>query len=76
MSAIELSAQRWRHRRARGIGYATAKAFVDKGAQVFIGDLDADLAKAAAAELGCTGTGLDVRSRESSPSSWRVSNRR
>lgn len=50
---------------ARGIGYATAKAFLAEGAQVFIGDLDADLAKTAAEELGCTGVGLDVRSRES-----------
>lgn len=50
---------------ARGIGYATAKAFIAKGANVYIGDLDADLAKSAAAELGCTGAGLDVRSRES-----------
>lgn len=50
---------------ARGIGYATARAFIAAGATVFIGDLDADLAKAAAAELGCVGVGLDVRSRES-----------
>lgn len=50
---------------ARGIGYATARAFIDNGARVFIGDLDADLAKSAADELGCAGMGLDVRSRES-----------
>lgn len=50
---------------ARGIGYATAKAFLAAGAKVFIGDLDADLAKTAAAELGCAGAGLDVRSRHS-----------
>ncbi|MCB0950109.1 MAG: SDR family oxidoreductase [Mycobacterium sp.] len=50
---------------ARGIGYATARAFIDEGARVFIGDLDADLAKTAADELGCHGVGLDVRSRES-----------
>lgn len=50
---------------ARGIGLATAKAFLAQGARVFIGDLDADLARTAAAEIGCTGTGLDVRSRES-----------
>lgn len=50
---------------ARGIGYATAKAFLAEGARVFIGDLDTDLAKAAATELGCAGAGLDVRSRES-----------
>lgn len=50
---------------ARGIGYATAKAFVAQGSRVFIGDLDAELAKSAADELGCFGMGLDVRSRES-----------
>jgi NAD(P)-dependent dehydrogenase (short-subunit alcohol dehydrogenase family) len=36
---------------ARGIGLATAKAFVAAGAKVAIGDLDADLAKRAAAEM-------------------------
>ena len=50
---------------ARGIGYATAKAFIAQGAQVFIGDLDADLVNTAADELGCRGVHLDVRSRES-----------
>lgn len=50
---------------ARGIGYATAKAFVAEGARVFIGDLDADLARSAAEGIGCTGIGVDVRSRES-----------
>ena len=50
---------------ARGIGYATARAFVAEGARVYIGDLDAALAKASAKELGCTGAGVDVRSRES-----------
>jgi len=50
---------------ARGIGYSTAKAFLAAGAKVFIGDLDADLAKTAGAELGCAGAGLDVRSRHS-----------
>jgi NAD(P)-dependent dehydrogenase (short-subunit alcohol dehydrogenase family) len=50
---------------ARGIGYATARAFVAEGARVFIGDLDGELAKAAADELGCTGARVDVRSRES-----------
>lgn len=50
---------------ARGIGYATARAFLAEGAKVFIGDLDADLVKAAAKELGCTGSAVDVRSRES-----------
>ena len=37
---------------ARGIGYATARSFLAAGARVFIGDLDGDLAKTAAAELG------------------------
>lgn len=50
---------------ARGIGLATARAFIAQGARVFIGDLDAGLAKEAADEIGCTGAGLDVRSRES-----------
>lgn len=50
---------------ARGIGYATAKAFLAEGSRVFIGDLDADLAESAADELGCRGVGLDVRSRDS-----------
>jgi short-subunit dehydrogenase len=50
---------------ARGIGLATAKAFAAKGSRVVIGDLDADLAAAAAAEFGGSGCGLDVRSRES-----------
>lgn len=50
---------------ARGIGLATAKAFAAKGSRVFIGDLDADLAAAAAEEIGGRGFGLDVRSRES-----------
>jgi short-subunit dehydrogenase len=50
---------------ARGIGYATARAFVAQGARVFIGDLDGELAKAAADELGCAGAKVDVRSRES-----------
>ena len=50
---------------ARGIGLATAKAFAAKGSRVFIGDLDADLAAKAAAEIGAHGFGLDVRSRAS-----------
>ena len=50
---------------ARGIGYATAKAFAAHGASVYIGDLDAGLALQAATELGGRGFGLDVRSRES-----------
>lgn len=50
---------------ARGIGLATAQAFARAGSRVFIGDLDADLAAAAAAGIGGHGTGLDVRSRQS-----------
>lgn len=50
---------------ARGIGLATAKAFAANGSRVFIGDLDADLAAAAAAEIGGHGMALDVRSRRS-----------
>ena len=50
---------------ARGIGLATGKAFAAKGSRVFIGDLDADLAAKAAAEIGAHGFGLDVRSRAS-----------
>ena len=47
---------------ARGIGLATAKAFVAAGAQVALGDLDDALAKEAAAELGASASGhrLDV----------------
>lgn len=50
---------------ARGIGYATARAFRARGARVYICDLDADLVATAAQELGCVGAALDVRSRES-----------
>jgi short-subunit dehydrogenase len=50
---------------ARGIGLATAKAFAAKGAHVYIGDLDAELAAAEAKRLGGRGFGLDVRSRAS-----------
>lgn len=47
---------------ARGIGLATAKAFYARGARVAIGDLDVDLARAVAAELGerASGHQLDV----------------
>jgi short-subunit dehydrogenase len=37
---------------ARGIGLATARAFADAGAHVALGDLDADLASTASADLG------------------------
>jgi NAD(P)-dependent dehydrogenase (short-subunit alcohol dehydrogenase family) len=52
---------------ARGIGKATAQALVRQGAKVAIGDLDVDLAKQTAEELG-SGTRayqLDVTSRPS-----------
>jgi NADP-dependent 3-hydroxy acid dehydrogenase YdfG len=52
---------------ARGIGRATAKAMLDKGMKVALGDLDADAARATAAELGprCVGLPLDVTDRTS-----------
>lgn len=52
---------------ARGIGLATAKAFAEAGAQVALGDLDADLATAAAAGIGGRATGhrLDVTDKDS-----------
>jgi NAD(P)-dependent dehydrogenase (short-subunit alcohol dehydrogenase family) len=52
---------------ARGIGLATAKAFVARGAKVAIGDIDIDLAKQAAASLGSdiVALPLDVTSPQS-----------
>jgi NADP-dependent 3-hydroxy acid dehydrogenase YdfG len=52
---------------ARGIGKATARALVLKGAKVAIGDLDRELAEQAAAELGgeTLGLELDVTRRDS-----------
>ncbi|PKV77337.1 SDR family oxidoreductase [Nocardia fluminea] len=52
---------------ARGIGLATAKAFVEAGAYVALGDLDEALAVHAAAELGdhATGHALDVTDKTS-----------
>jgi NAD(P)-dependent dehydrogenase (short-subunit alcohol dehydrogenase family) len=52
---------------ARGIGFATAKAFAARGARVAIGDLDADGAEHAAREIGehAWGFGLDAGERES-----------
>src|SRR4051794_6991927 len=52
---------------ARGIGKTTARALVGKGCRVAIGDLDRELAEAAAADLGCgsIGLALDVSDRDS-----------
>jgi NADP-dependent 3-hydroxy acid dehydrogenase YdfG len=52
---------------ARGIGKATAQAFLREGMQVAIGDLDAALAQDVAAELGpgAAGFALDVTKRAS-----------
>jgi short-subunit dehydrogenase len=51
----------------RGIGRATAKALARAGARVALGDLDADMAREAAAEIGAGAVGLplDVTSRTS-----------
>lgn len=49
----------------RGIGLAIAQALAAVGARVSIGDIDADLAKRAAAELNGQGFALDVRDRVS-----------
>jgi NADP-dependent 3-hydroxy acid dehydrogenase YdfG len=52
---------------ARGIGRATAHAFVRQGMKVAVGDLDAELARATAEELGpnAAGFALDVTRRDS-----------
>jgi NADP-dependent 3-hydroxy acid dehydrogenase YdfG len=52
---------------ARGIGMATASALVHKGARVGIGDLDVELARKTAKELGggTIATDLDVTRRDS-----------
>jgi NADP-dependent 3-hydroxy acid dehydrogenase YdfG len=52
---------------ARGIGKATAQAFVREGMKVAIGDLDVRLAEEVAAELGpgAVGLALDVTKRDS-----------
>lgn len=50
---------------ARGIGRATALAFLAAGARVAIGDIDDELVAATAAELGCVGLPLDVASVDS-----------
>ncbi|CRZ18510.1 SDR family NAD(P)-dependent oxidoreductase [Mycolicibacterium neworleansense] len=45
---------------ARGIGRATAVALVERGATVWIGDVDADAAARTAGEIGANATQLDV----------------
>jgi short-subunit dehydrogenase len=54
---------------ARGIGYATAKALLDRGARVVIGDRDVALQESAVAQLSTlgqvSGYPLDVTDRES-----------
>lgn len=50
---------------ARGIGAATAELFASRGAQVWIGDVDADVAAQTAARLGIRSAHLDVTSRSS-----------
>lgn len=50
---------------ARGIGRATAAALTAAGARVAVGDLDAELAARAGAEIGALGLDLDVTDRES-----------
>lgn len=54
---------------ARGIGYATAKALLARGARVVIGDRDVALQESAVAQLGnlgpASGYPLDVTDRES-----------
>src|SRR5271166_2736865 len=52
---------------ARGIGRATARAFLRQGMKVAIGDVDAEAAAATAAELGASAVGLplDVTDRAS-----------
>jgi NAD(P)-dependent dehydrogenase (short-subunit alcohol dehydrogenase family) len=45
---------------ARGIGLATARALTKRGARIALGDLDADLAREAAASLGPSAIGLEV----------------
>lgn len=52
---------------ARGIGAATAALFAERGARVWIGDVDEDACLRTAAELGVRAGRLDVTSTES----WR-----
>jgi NAD(P)-dependent dehydrogenase (short-subunit alcohol dehydrogenase family) len=50
---------------ARGIGRATAEAFIAAGAKVAIGDVDTELVKHTASEIDAFGLPLDVTSRAS-----------
>jgi NADP-dependent 3-hydroxy acid dehydrogenase YdfG len=50
---------------ARGIGLATAAALVERRANVWIGDLDGDLAEREARAIGARGAALDVGDRQS-----------
>ncbi len=50
---------------ARGIGASTAELFASRGAQVWIGDVDADVAAQTAARLGIRSAHLDVTSHSS-----------
>ena len=50
---------------ARGIGLAFARAYVQEGAQVMIGDIDIARAEAAAAGIGAQAVGLDVTDQAS-----------
>ncbi len=50
---------------ARGIGAATAELFARRGAQVWIGDVDADVAAQTAARLGIRSAHVDVTSHSS-----------
>ncbi|CPR82082.1 short-chain alcohol dehydrogenase [Mycobacteroides abscessus subsp. abscessus] len=50
---------------ARGIGFATAKALVEGGAHVVIGDIDTEAVGKAAADLGALGVELDVTQKSS-----------
>lgn len=45
---------------ARGIGFATARLLVSRGARVIIASRDADRVREAAASLGCSGIQLDI----------------
>lgn len=49
----------------RGIGRAIAEQLIRAGAQVCIGDIDAELAATTAQEIGAHGVHLDVRERDS-----------